>query len=311
MVKASTSYTVQTPLVIPHGTLLEGCTYDSRTDALYYIDIPTGSIFTLPNASNVSKQDIIPKSFIVSKSIGVIGLTTDPSKLVCGVEEGISTIDLNNGEIEKIALYPNDNIVNGEQLRSNDGSIGPDGSFWVGTMSENEDKSIGSMWLLKDKNSNLQELWPECNIPNGINWDIQRNIMYWTDSFKKTIYKYNYDSENNQLDINSKTSFFINEENDPDGSCLDSEGNLYIAIWGENKVVRVTPNGDTDKEWIFPSKNVSCCTFGDKDLTTLYVTSASLTNSDEPNPNDLGAAVYKINLSDLGIKGVPKYQFVI
>lgn len=304
------SYTVTDSFVVPHGKLLEGCTYDERIDTLYYLNIPAGLVFSIPNSSAVSERTSIPKSYKVSQNVGVIGLTTNPSKLVCGTQEGILILDLTNGDVKPIDLFPNGNLVNGLQYRSNDGSIGPDGSFWVGTMHVDESDRNGTMYLLKDKDSKMIKLWSGCGIPNGINWDTNRNVMYWTDSVDRSVYKFNYDAKTNKLDVDSKSLFFKHEFH-PDGSCLDVDGNLYVSVWGSNRVIRVQPNGIVDKEWIFPSKNISCCTFGDKNLSTLYVTSASLSESDDANPNDLGATVYKIVISDLGIKGVAKNQFVL
>lgn len=304
------TFTIKESHIVPHGKLLEGISYDERNDTLYYIDIPSGSVFSLVNASSTSKALEVPTSYAVSKSIGVIGLTSDPTKLVCGVEKGISILDLSNGNVKAITSYPNDNTISGKQLRSNDGSVAPDGSFWVGTMDVEGDKDIGTMWLLKDKDTELEALWSGCIIPNGINWDAKRNTMYWTESGQKTIYKYKYDFEHGEVDLASKTPFFVNSH-DPDGSCLDSEGNLYVAVWGQNKVVRLTPEGKTDMEWIFPSRNISCCTFGDKNFSTLYVTSADLTDSDEPDSSDMGAAVFRVDLSHFNIKGVAKNHFVL
>lgn len=302
------SFAVNLSHIIPHGKLLEGITYDERTDTLYYIDIPAGSVFVSPNAANTPLG--VPNSYVVSASVGVIGLTSDPNKLICGVEDGISILDLATGEVENVKAFPNGNIAEGTQLRSNDGSVGPDGSFWVGTMDDTEEKSLGSMWLLKNKDSELKELWSGAGIPNGINWDSSRNIVYWTDSLKETIYKYNYDPETAEIDLDSKESWFYGVST-PDGSCIDKDGNLYVALWGSNKVVRVTPECKIDMEWKFPSKNMTCCAFGDKDFKTLYVTSADLGEGDEPDANDNGAAVYRIELGDLNIQGVPKNKFIV
>ncbi|KAG0681074.1 hypothetical protein C6P40_003375 [Pichia californica] len=306
------TYTVDETHIVPHGKLLEGITYDERNNNLYYIDIPAGSVFVLNGTNNKQTETplSIPKSYIVSKSVGVIGLTSDPNKLICGVQEGISILDLNSGNVKSIVEFPNNGLVNGIQYRSNDGSVGPDGSFWVGTMDDNETTKFGSMWYLKDKNSKLIDLWDNAGIPNGLNWDLSRKIVYWTDSIDETIYKFNYDPINNKIDLNSKEPWFINNGT-PDGSCIDKDGNLYIALWGSYKIVRFTPDKKIDMEWKFPSKNITCCTFGGENFSTLYVTTADLGEDDEIDNNDIGAAVFRIDVSDLGIQGVPKNKFIV
>lgn len=314
MTGAKSTFNVDSTHIVPHGTLLEGVTYDGRTDTLYYIDIPAGTLFAIPNSSTLSNSDKpleVPRSYAVDKSIGVIGLTTDPTKIICGVERAISLLDLQTGKIEQLAQYPNGNIsASGAQYRSNDGSVGPDGTFWVGTMDTEEKENGGAMYVLKSKNGQLEELWKDCGCPNGINWDTKTGRMYWTDSVFGMVYKYDYNFDTNEVDMKSKVPFFTNHGT-PDGSCLDADGNLYVALWGSNRIVRMTPDQKIDMEWVFPSRNITCCTFGDKDLTTLYVTSANLNAEDQPDANDRGAALYRIDLSELGIKGLAKYQFVL
>lgn len=285
------------------GELLEGVTYDARNDALYYIDIPKGTIY------KVDKQGIV--FFKIDESVGVIGLTTDCNKLICGVSKSFKILDLVDGSIEEIVKYPNENIVNEVQLRSNDGSVTPKHNFIVGTNDLKEEHMYGSLWSLNCSDNSLSELWGDCGIPNGINWDLKRNLCYWTDSVTQTVYKYDYYLENDEIDLKSKQEWFKVDENGnaPDGSCLDSEGNLYVCIWGGYKIVRIQPNGKIDMEFKIPAKNVTCCTFGGEFLSILYITTAKLTSNDLPDSTDLGGSVFSIDLKEFNIKGLPKFQF--
>lgn len=290
----------------PHGQLLEGTTYDERTDTFFYIDVKAGTVYAVANSTGSTKaaEDKI-KAYKVSNTIGFVGLTTDVKKIICAVDLGITLLDLTTGETEQIAAYPNGNVVNGGQLRSNDGGIDKDGTLWIGTMEGGLHRRFGSMYLLKQKGGVLTELWNECFIPNGINWDEKNGVMYWTESGEHTIYKYDYDASNNHVYLDSKTKYFVDEK-DPDGSCLDKDGNLYVAIYGSNKVIRITRKGEIDMEWKFPSQNITCCIFGDKDLSSLYVSCGN-----GAAEGDLGAAIFKIDLSQLGIKGVPSHKFIL
>ena len=61
----------------------------------------------------------------------------------------------------------------------------------------------------------------------------------------------------------------------PDGMTIDSQGMLWIAVWGASKVIRCNPaNGFILNEIHFPATQVTSCTFGGKNLDELYVTSA-------------------------------------
>lgn len=303
--------TITTPFIDPHGDLLEGITYDGRNDTLYYINIPKGEVFVLPAVSTHDTTKPLPPpsaSFKVSDSIGVIGLTTSTDTLVCGVERGIVLLNVTTGAVTPLVTYPQDNIVDGRQLRSNDGSVAPDGAFWVGTMvKDGEIEPLGSMYRLSNANASLEHLWSQCNIPNGINWDTKRNILYWTDSKEHSVYAFDVYGETYKPDFSTKRIMLRHTE-EPDGSCLDSNGNLYAAVWGTGKVVRVTAEGNKiDMEWVFPCKNVSCVTFGGPLLDQMYVTTA--TNNVSIDKTELPAAVFKVDLSKHGICGTPKNLF--
>lgn len=284
------------------GKILESITFDERSGNLYYIDVPLGLVYVESSDKNI-------RVYKVSDTVGVIGLTTNPENLICGVTDGIIILDIKTGDVSRKVTFPNKNIVNGFQLRSNDGSVAPDGSFWVGTMLETEDQSLGSMWKFSTKHG-LECLWEGIGVPNGLNWDLKRNCMYWTDSMKFTIFRGENLNDNYTTNPNLLKPWFVGH-GEPDGSCIDSEGNLYVAIWGGFKLCRVTPNNVIDMEWNFPSKNIASCTFGGKNLSTLYVTSADLKEGDISNKNDLGGVIYEIDMAEFGIHGTPKFHYIL
>jgi sugar lactone lactonase YvrE len=48
-----------------------------------------------------------------------------------------------------------------------------------------------------------------------------------------------------------------------DGLCMDAEGAIWAARWGNNRVVRVLPDGTVDMEIVIPgARNITCCVFG-------------------------------------------------
>jgi sugar lactone lactonase YvrE len=48
-----------------------------------------------------------------------------------------------------------------------------------------------------------------------------------------------------------------------DGLCMDAEGAVWAARWGDNRVVRVLPDGKVDLEIRIPgARCITCCVFG-------------------------------------------------
>jgi len=68
--------------------------------------------------------------------------------------------------------------------------------------------------------------------------------------------------------------------------------------------VRVAPDGSVDTVIEFPVSNVTTCTFGGEDLTTLYVTSAS----GESQGEELAGSLFAI---ETDVCGQPENRFSI
>jgi sugar lactone lactonase YvrE len=66
------------------------------------------------------------------------------------------------------------------------------------------------------------------------------------------------------------------------------------------------PSGKLLREIEFSGKNMTCPTFGGKNLDLLFVTSGRK----EPNDADEGGSLFKYKLEQ-GIRGTEKYQFAM
>jgi L-arabinonolactonase len=94
----------------------------------------------------------------------------------------------------------------------------------------------------------------------------------------------------------------------PDGSCIDSAGHLWNAEWGGSRVVRYAPDGRIERVVELPVPRVSCCTFGGRDFSTLFITTARLgMNEEELARFPESGALYWVELPD--VHGVPADPF--
>lgn len=86
----------------------------------------------------------------------------------------------------------------------------------------------------------------------------------------------------------------------PDGMTIDADGNLYVALWGGYKVLKINPiNGEILLEIKLPCEQVTSAAFGGPDLDILFVTTAG-TEVNKPQPAPAGA-LFKV--TGLGVKG--------
>ena len=90
----------------------------------------------------------------------------------------------------------------------------------------------------------------------------------------------------------------------PDGLCVDQQGCVWVAVWGASRVHCYTPAGRLERVLTVPATQVSACTFGGPDLSTLYVTTSreGLAPGQDPQAGSLFAR-------DAGVAGLPTEPF--
>ena len=117
-------------------------------------------------------------------------------------------------------------------------------------------------------------------ISNTLAWSPDETRFYFADSLKSRIFVYDYDAESGA--ISGKRSFFdASGFGMPDGSAMDVDGCLWNARWGVGRVLRITPDGDIDRQIEIPALQPSSCAFGGPKLDTLFITSARIALSAE------------------------------
>jgi gluconolactonase len=83
-------------------------------------------------------------------------------------------------------------------------------------------------------------------------------------------------------------------DNQPDGMCLDAEGNLYVAHFGMHQVQVLNPEGRVIRRYEAGTLTTSNVAFGGPNMDQLFVTGA-LANEQR------SGAVFRL---DLGIPGL-------
>lgn len=247
-----------------HGKLLEGCVWDGKKERLYFIDIDKFRIYRYePKIKNLS-------FFQLHTYVGCIVLNKE-GDLIAALQDGLYRVSAETGEYHKIM---DSNLP--DYLRYNDGKCDCLGNLWVGTMAINQEheKAIHGGSLSCVSKNQIEEIYLGYTIPNGLDWNEKENLFFHTETYEKRIDVYKTDFQKKTIVKIGKLDF-SQEKGCPDGMCLDSEGNLWTALWGGGEVVKVNPKeGNILKRICLPDKNVSCCTFGGEDLRDLYITTA-------------------------------------
>jgi sugar lactone lactonase YvrE len=96
----------------------------------------------------------------------------------------------------------------------------------------------------------------------------------------------------------------------PDGMTSDTEGNLWIAMWGGAQVTKWNPNnGQLLDQIAVDALQPSCPVFGGKDMNELYITSARKGMSEaELTKYPLSGGLFKVETK---VTGMPTFKFGI
>jgi len=258
------------------GQLLEGPSWSSSSDALLYADIPAGSAFIADLDGQRTKIYESP----CGEKISSVFQLRNGDVLLTGVGR-VLKVDCVSGSEMSLAI-PNEPPTN----RCNDAKPDPFGNLWVGTMDDSESTRSGRL-LSIDAGGEVHELAKGLGIPNPLAWDMDRERVYFGDSMDGCIYWAECRWIAGRARIGPASLFVAKDAAPgvPDGSAIDSEGNIWNARWDGGCVAVFSPDGDCLDLVQVGARRPTSCAFVGPDLETLAVTTASV-GLDELSAND-------------------------
>ena len=224
-------------------------------------------------------------------------------ELIAGLRDGIYSFSPKNGKFTKIL----DPEPNKPENRLNDGKVDRTGRLLVGSMEDgNPDNPSGSLYQLSSNNE-LSVLLDQIRIPNSIAWSPEGDVMYFSDTRAEIIWSFNYNSETGEISDRNTFVDFSKLQGRPDGATTDTEGYLWCAEYGGGKIIRFDPKGRIVSAITVPATNVTSCTFGGPNFSTIYITTASQRLTPEQRLSQpLAGSVFSC---DLDITGIPEPIF--
>jgi L-arabinonolactonase len=158
------------------------------------------------------------------------------------------------------------------QTRLNDGRPDRQGRFVAGGMDEVGLAPISSVQRLNLDRS-VSVLLEGVRCANSLCFSPDGRTMYFGDSPTGVIEAFDYDQASGE--VGTRRPFArVREPGVPDGSCVDSEGFLWNAVWEGYRVDRWSPDGHLDRSIDIPVRKPTCCTFGGPGLDWLFVTTS-------------------------------------
>ena len=160
-------------------------------------------------------------------------------------------------------------------VRWNDAKVSPDGNLFLGTMGYQMLEGTSTLFRYSPTTSELAIALPNLTISNGMDWSDDGSILYFIDSRTQAVSAYSV--ENDDITFQQHVITVSPDEGAPDGMCMDSEGGIWVALWGGSEVRRYDSfnNFQLTEKIRFSVPFVTSCAFAGAKLDTLIITSAT------------------------------------
>lgn len=239
------------------ATLGEGPIWDSKTQTLYWVDILQKKIYR-------GKNTLVE----LNSYIGCLAPSAN-GNLILGMHRVIATLQVDSGLVTNLIPIDFEPAAN----RINDGKCDPAGRFLFGSMDMSEENISGSLYSFDGKN--VTRLLGNIHISNGLAWSPDHKTFYYIDTPTREVKAFDYDLATGQI-ANPRVVITVPEALGwPDGMTSDTQGNLWIAMWGGAQITKWDPNtGQLLEQIHVPALHTSCCVFGGANMNELYITSA-------------------------------------
>lgn len=235
---------------------------------LYWVDIDAGHLYR----SNPELTGYEHYNF--NTSLGAYCFRADEGFILAS-GQGFLTWNLDQDAPEPLW---NPLPANRPDVRLNDGKVDPAGRFYAGSMDVDQVK--GELYRI-DPDGSQHTVLENIGISNGLGWSPDRKQMYYIDSLRATLYKFDYDLATGEITNQAPLVVFVEDSEGfqadsvlPDGLCVDGEGCIWVAHWNGWEVRRYDPSGEPLLSVKVPAQRVTACAFGGDNLDQLFITTA-------------------------------------
>ena len=256
---------VMAPIDFPVCELGENARWNPLDGRFYFTDILNGAIYSADSSCCSARLELETGyqtgAFLISRN-GDIALLTEKGLIWARRQDGLFRMD-------ETAAIP---FAFEEGERFNDAVADPEGRIIAGIKkADNRDGRL----IVIEKDGTWRTVLDHLRISNGMGFSRDGATFYHTDSGYKTIKAYSYDAQNGLIDDGRVFFADFPEAGEPDGMAVDSDGNVWTAVWGAGTVFKISPSGELLGRVDAPAANVSSVAFGGNGFHTLFATSAT------------------------------------
>lgn len=158
-------------------------------------------------------------------------------------------------------------------IRMNEGGCDPQGRFVVGTMTHDAATGRGTVYRL-DADRSVAPVLPDVTISNGLQWSADGGTAFYVDTPTDRVWRFRYDGTDGTFHDREPFIDLADVDGHPDGMTIDTDGGLWVAMFGGWAVRRFDATGRLVDVVELPTRDVTCATFGGADRSTLYISTS-------------------------------------
>ncbi|MFO1128258.1 MAG: SMP-30/gluconolactonase/LRE family protein [Rhodospirillales bacterium] len=258
-------------VVRARNILGESPVWCARTERLLFADIVRQLIHVVNPADGHCRSFQLPE----------MGTSVSPRQKggwVLTLRKTFALFDPETGALDILADPEPDRPDN----RFNDGKCDRQGRLWAGTMGAKDWRADSGALYRLDGDRRITRMQDRVKCSNGTGWSPDGRTMYYTESFRYTIYAYDFDPASGEL-ANRRPFAALDPDAGgfPDGLTVDAEGFVWSAQPVYGRLVRYDPTGGIERIVALPVSRGTSCAFGGPDYGTLFVTTATETLTPE------------------------------
>jgi sugar lactone lactonase YvrE len=237
----------------------ESPVWDDVAGLLYFADIPAGKLHYFDPATAAHRAWTFPQP------LGSLGLCRSGRILICQ-KQTLAFFDLKTE-----MLTPLGAIDEPPGNRLNDGKVGPDGCFWVGTINESGDGVASGKLYRVTPEGEVQIKIEGLKNSNGLAWTADGRRMFHSDTRGPWIDTWDFDAATGEIDNRRRFADLTEAEGRPDGGAADREGGYWSAGAGAGCLNRFDVEGRLIQKVPMPVPNPTMPCFAPSGL---FVTTA-------------------------------------
>ncbi len=275
----------------------EGVRWDARHDEVLWVDIVQGRLFREQVDDDGGLLRV--RRYDIGAPLGAVAPVDGDDGYLLAADRGFARLG-QDGALSWLAE------VSPPGTRMNDAACDRQGRLWAGTLADDHRDGGGALYRL-DTDGTVTQVLDGLTIANGLGWSPDGATLYLNDSGPGVVLAFDVDAETGTLSGRRELVRLGGDRGSPDGLTMDDDGFLWVALYGAGRVHRYSPDGALDVVVELPVPQTTCCWFGGRDLTRLFVTTATENYTDEQRvAQPLAGRIFSVPTT---VRGTPAATF--